>query len=315
MKTSACSTIFITLAPPSPSPAPTAVLLGPFGSSRRSMAPHLSLYRTLGYNTVFTTAPLSVVFSLSQTKARPFLLSLLRVLASDVRLLTGGLVFAPVASGGGVVLPHLASLLAVPPARPSPTSVLDYPAHNPPPVMHDLLEDDVPVITAVRTALAALVCDSCPAYPHPDLSARTLVKGLQLASSPLVSAVVTFCLRVATRVHDALFGDVSARMWRTFRGVQLPCPELYVYTPDDDELDLPALQELVAYRKAIAGPCELRLVRVEEDDEALVRKTEVEAEDYRHEMEEVNYWVNMWRRRAGIAEWVVPRKGEGKWVE
>lgn len=306
MKTSAGTTIFISIADPSPSPPPTVLLLGPFGSTRRSVQPYISIYRSLGYHTVFTTAPLSIVFSLSQSKAAPFLLSLFRVLSADVRLLTGGLILAPIASGGGVVLPALASLLSSTPLPPAPTCVIDHAAAPP-------LDDDAPVVVATQTALAALVCDSCPAYPHPDLSARTLVRGLHLSARPIIAALVVLGLRILTRIYAALFGDVAAKTWNSFRDARLPCPELYIYSPEDDELDLPALQELVAYRKAKAGPCELRVVRAGDEEEresasrdGIGRRMGVPVEDYRRQMEDINYWVNAWRRREGIAEWQFP---------
>jgi hypothetical protein len=317
MKTAHGTDVFVALPPARgaavpPRAAPTCLLLGWFGSSRRSLSKYANVYRAMGYNTVQTTAPPSVVFSLSQAAALPFLLSLFRVLAADPRLLAGGLVIAPFSNGGAVVLPRLADLLGRAPPT-SPTSALPPPAaaaaaaHGVPAVTVaelGLHADDLPGIAAIRDHLAAVVFDSSPCYQHPEHAARALVGGLGIDSRPWLSAAVAFVLRLGCRLQELLYGDVRGRFWASVRSARYPCPELYMYSAADELLDEVALDELVTHRKR-AKLGDVRVWRVE--DSPHVQLFTTHRTTYSAKVRGVNEWgVNAWRERSGLPGWAMP---------
>lgn len=283
MKTCVGTDVTITITDES---APTALLLGWFGATPRSLSKYASLYRSLGYNTLQTAAPPSVVFSLSHASIPPYLLSLLRILASDPRLLSNGLVLAAFSNGGACVLPSLAAALS--PTAPSPKG---HPG-------------DAAAAAAARAALSALVLDSAPAFPSPVALGRMLARGLGLARRPWAAAVIERGMRAVCWLQDWMHGDVRGGAWRAVRGAAYPCPELYMYSAADDLVDAEALDELVSYRKR-ERLGEVRVWRV--GDAPHVQLLRTHRAQYVETIRGVNEWgVNAWRRRQGFPNWLLP---------
>jgi hypothetical protein len=139
---------------------------------------------------------------------------------------------------------------------------------------------------------------------HPVLAARALVRGLGLGGRPWVEAVVRVGMEGLCWLQEVLHGDKRAAFWRGACDARYGCPELYMYSTADDLLDAPALDELVGYRKR-KGLGDVRAWRVEDAPHVQLLRTH--ATVYGDRLRGVNEWgVNVWRRRHGLDDWVLP---------
>jgi hypothetical protein len=306
-KTSQGTDVVITvLASPAGSPVrPTCLLLGWYGSSRRNLAKYASVYRAMGYNTAQTAAPTSVVFSFTHASMRPFLLSILRMLRADTRLVAGGLVIAAFSNGGACLLPGLSQLFETAPPPTGAAKSAAFPAVVTTPALSGA---DLGAIAAVRDHLSAVICDSCPCYMHAKAGADALVQGAGLSGRPYLAAVVSACFRALCLLQLLLVGNMSAKFWAGVRDARYPCPELYMYSAADKLLDEVALDEMVEHRKRGAIG-DVRVWRVE--DAPHVQLLTAHPSAYVRQVRRANDWgVNAWRKRAGMPQWTMPA-GDG----
>lgn len=256
----------------------------------------------MGYNIVQTTSPKKVVFSFNNRNARPFLLSLLRILYADPRLLAGGLVVAPFSNGGAILLPALSDFLALPladgDAPPStPSSLHRCGVH--------ITSEDAAAVAAVRGAIAGIVLDSCPCYMHAAVGADALVEGMGLRRRPLAAALVRACFLLLCVVNVVIFGNPAVRFWDALSDAQYAgVPELYMYSTKDKLLDPEQLDALVDHRSKAHG-CDVCAWRV--DDAAHIQMRRRYREEYYRRLEKVNEsGVNVWRERQGLSRWEPP---------
>jgi Eukaryotic protein of unknown function (DUF829) len=217
---------------PTAPPRPTVLLLGWFGSPTRHIGKCAAVYRRLGYNTVQTTAPTRVVFSLTHPNSRQFLLSLLRILhANQSALLAGGHVVAPFSNGGAVMLPPLSEFLALPisqtPGALSPT----LPAL----ARSGVRLSAADAAAAVRAVLAGIMLDSF--YMLVMVGAGALVEGIGLGRRPEAATDVRV-VYAGMFVNLMVLGDPATRFWRALEGGRYGgVPELYLYRAADRLLD------------------------------------------------------------------------------
>jgi Eukaryotic protein of unknown function (DUF829) len=278
-----------------PNPRPTVLLFGWYAASKRNLAKYETIYHAMGYNSVATTAPTSITFF--QSAQRPFILSVLRVLATDPRLLAGGLVLAPFSNAGAILLPLISRLLCDLPANLASSSSLAREI--------GLRDEHLPIVDAVRDATAALVLDSCPCYLHADTGANALLEGLQLRNK-LLSAVVRAGFFLICMLQLVVHGNFPARFWRAMRDAKYPCPELYMYSAADTLLDEHALDELVAYRRETGCAKRIEVWRVEDAAHVMLLRTH--RQQYISRLRDMNDWgVNAWRKRKFLPEWSLPQ--------
>lgn len=309
-------------------PRPTALLLGWYGSSRRNMSKYAVLYRNFGYHTVQTSAPTSVVFSLSGSSRQPFLLSVLRVLNADQRLLAGGLVLVAFSNGGACVLPCLLDLFRIVQESPSRNAgvvgtkaessaanggerrLLPSPSRSP--ILPRLTSgavpleaDDFPVVAAVYSSLAALMFDSSPCFLHAETGVRALVEGAGLAHRPWLVAIIRYGFLAFVRLQHFVYGARQVEFWRRMREARYPAPELYMYSAADQLLDEAALDELISYRKSEGLASEIRVWRIEDAPHVQLFRTH--PGPYADKVREMNEWgVNRFRARQGLPPWPLP---------
>jgi hypothetical protein len=277
-------------------PRPTVLLLGWYAASKRNLAKYETVYHAMGYNSVSTTAPTSITFF--QSAQRPFILSVLRVLATDTRLLAGGLVFAPFSNGGAIIFPLLSRLLCELPGNPALGREIG------------LREEHLPILDSVREATAAVVFDSCPCYLHADIGANALLEGLQLRNK-LLSAVVRVGFFFMCMLQFLVHGNFAARFWRAMRDAKYPCPELYMYSAADALLDEHALDELVAHRKETGRAKRIEVWRVEDAPHVMLLRTH--RQQYIYRLRDMNDWgVNALRKRKRLPEWSLPQEEDFK---
>lgn len=275
-------------------PRPTVLLLGWYGSSARNLDKYAGLYRQMGYNSVATTSPTTVAFSFSHASTLPFLLSILRILAADARLLAGGLVFASFSNGGAILFPKVAQLLG-------DSGGTDANLQR----ELGLQPADVPVVDAVRKATAAIVFDSSPCYLHADKGAEAVVSGLGLENTYL-SFLARAGFHVVAKLQVLLYGDVPARFWRQLREAKYPCPEMYIYSTFDKLLDHTALEDLVAFRKQNGLTKRIDVFRV--DDAHHVQIMRVHPKQYAAYLNDMNEWgVNAFRKQNNMDSWILPK--------
>jgi Eukaryotic protein of unknown function (DUF829) len=301
------------------------LLLGWFASSKRNVSKYAALYRAMGYNTVSTTAPPSVVFSMSHDESQPFLLSILRALAADPRLLAGGLVIHAYSSGGAIILPRLDMLFRAAGLGPSPglvDGIVALPASvpsglfgpTPQPALHP---EDMPVVTAVYHAMAGIVFDSCPCYMHPVTGADCLISGFDLPPNSFGARLFRAGFYTLVRLQFLLYGNVPARFWDGVTNAHYPCPELYLYSTADVLLDYERVDALVEMRRKLRhsrtdataiddeNDQMIRVWRVEDAPHVMLLRTHPTR--YVAELRTLNNWaVNRLRKTIEIPGWILP---------
>jgi hypothetical protein len=274
-------------------PRPTVLLLGWYAASKRNLAKYEAVYHSMGYNSVSTVAPTSIIFF--RASPRPFLLSLLRVLATDARLLAGGLVVAPFSNGGAILLPLLSRLLC------------ELPENASLPREIGLRDEDIPIIDAVRDATAAVVLDSCPCYMHAESGARALVEGLQVRSR-LLASIIRTGFYFLCYMQAIVQGNTATRFWRAMRDARYPCPELYMYSAADVLLDEIALDELVTHRRESGLSKKIEVWRVDDAPHVLLLRTH--RDQYVARLRGINdSAVKALRKRKHLPEWSLPHDG------
>lgn len=229
-KTNTGDDVFIRIqkSPTAASP-PTVVLFGWLGAAHRNLDKYSALFSAMSYNTVQLIPPVSVVFAMKQRKTATFLLSVLRILAADLRLSNGGLIFVLFSNGGAVCAPHLSNMFAG-----------LYP---------DLIKaDDEPVVTLVKNAIAAIIFDSSPCYMHVSLGAQAINEGMKVPSG-ILSAIVVAVFTFLCFFQRLFFCNLPLVFWEGLKNADYLCPEQYIYSSDDHLLDTPALDALIQHRK------------------------------------------------------------------
>lgn len=258
---------------------PTAVLLGWIGSRPKHVAKYTQLYEAMGYNTVQTTAPFSVVFPVAPRTTAKFVLSLLRVLVGDDRLTSGGIMFHKFSNGGAVCAPHLSRFF-----------------HG---LYPDLIKpDDEIVVKAIKDAIAGVIFDSAPVYLKPGLGGRAISEGLGIQPG-LVSAIITFIFTLLCLIQRFLVVNLARHFWDGLRDARYMCPELYIYSHEDHLLDVPSLEDLIIYRKRNHDVHVWHVLDAEHVK--ILRKY---PEEYLRTVQLAHEWgINAWRKRVSLPPW------------
>ena len=278
-KTSTGDDVFSRVHNVSSAPRPTAVLLGWLGSTHKNVAKYAAIYERMGYNTVRLVAPISIVFSLRQRTTSYFLLSLLRIIAADERLFSGGIVFMMFSNGGAILAPHLTRFFAG--------------------VSHYVHADDELVVKTIKDSISAIVFDSAPCYLHNRSGANAIITGMNVPSG-LLSWMVIFIFTCLAVMHKILVMDLPKFFWEGLKNGDYLCPEQYIYSTKDVLLDAPMLDDLIEYRRREGR--DLQVFRV--DDAAHVKIMIKHTEKYIETLHSVNRWgVNRWRKRTGLPDW------------
>lgn len=262
--------------------APTALLLGWFGARKRHLEKYGAVYESMGYSTVLTIAPTSVVFSLNQRNVPAYLLSILHILAADVRLTHGGLVIQFFSNGGAMCAPRLSQMFQG--------------AHR------DIIgADDEIVVRRVREMLAAVVFDSAPAYLHTETSAVAFVSGLGVRSGSTMETVLRAVFTILVWVQRLLYGDVPVRFWNWMRNANYGVPELYLYSNADVLVDAQCIAALVKERSHRFKDAVREFYVEDAPHVQLLRKY---PKEYVSQIRGVNEWgVNAFRRRNQMDDW------------
>lgn len=263
-----------------PRHAPTAVVFGWFASKARHVAKYTSLFENMGYNTVQVTAPFSVVFAFNPRSVAMYLLSIMRILACDERLTSGGVIFQMFSNGGAVAAPQISHFLA---GRYDDT----------------ITADDMAVVDVTRKHIAAVIFDSSPVYLRASSGAQAIIVGLGVTST-LVSTMISAAFMFMCWVQYTIFIDLPRYFWDGLRHADYGCPEMYMYSRVDRFLDVTLLESLIEERKR-----EGRDVHVLSSDDAehvklLMKMPEKYVESLRNIHER---GVNEWRRRAALPPW------------
>lgn len=286
-KTNTGDDVFIRIQTPasSQSPAtaaPTAVLFGWLGSKPRHVAKYATLYEHMGYNTVQTTAPFSIVFPITPRTSAFFVLSVMRILANDDRLTSGGIVFHKFSNGGAVCAPHLSRFFNG-----------QY---------HDFIKpDDKVVVKTIRDSIAAIVFDSAPVYLRTDLGAQAITEALGLPSGILATIItITFTLLCYIQY---LFINLPRYFWDGVRNACYMCPELYIYSRADHLLDVSSLEALINERESQGQA--VKVWHVEDAKHvSILRK---HPQQYIQTIQSINDWgINVWRKRVSLPHWIPP---------
>lgn len=221
--------VFVRVIESGGNPAPTAVLFGWFGAKPRHVTKYAMHWEALGCSTVVVVAPTSVVFSLNHRNIPPFVLSVLGIVASDARLLSGGLITHFFSNGGAVCAPVMATLLS------------------------GGLRERVPAdaersLRQVRAALAAVVFDSAPAYMHLHAGINAFTTGLGVRRGTWVAALLRAVFIALSWLQRLVYGDVANRFWTAVRTADYQCAEVYIYSRADILADSEMLEALIKER-------------------------------------------------------------------
>lgn len=265
-------------------PAPTVVLMGWFGAAEKHLAKYGAVFEDVGYNTVQLIAPTSVVFAFGPRNSAAFLLSVIRIVAADNRLTSGGLVFKMFSNGGAILAPRLSQFFEG--------------------AWRETLikADDEPAIKTVRDAMAAVVFESSPCYMHAETGATAVVFGLQVPPG-ILAGTVRFLFHASAWLQKLLYGDVPARFWGDLLEADYLCPEMYIYSTADMLLDGELLDGLVDYRQRTRKTV-ARVLRVEDAPHVQIMRAHQEA--YITACRSVNDWgVNVFREKKGIPKWTL----------
>lgn len=283
-KTNTGDDVFIRIQPrgseSSSPPPPTALVLGWLASKPKNVSKYTLLYEQMGYNTIQTTASFSVVFPISPRYSAKYLLSLLRILASDDRLTAGGLVIHMFSNAGAINAPHLSKMFSG-----------GYP---------DVIKaDDEFVVKKTKDAIAATVFDSGPVYLHNSLGARAINLGLGFDES-IIGVVIRILFTLLCWLQRILLGNVPRNFWDGLRKAQYLSPELYIFSHVDQLMDVSSLEALIEERKQ-AGH-NVRKWDVNDADHVSILRAH--PEEYIQTIHAVNEWgINAWRNRASLPSW------------
>lgn len=316
-KTNTGDDVFVRIHPqnsddPTFSPNPTVVLMGWLGSKHKHVAKYAAIWETMGYNTVQTVAPLSVIFPMTQRTTAIYLLSIIRILGSDDRLTNGGVIFQLFSNGGAIVAPHLSIMFNAiqhPPqldgtnnaninnntmANDKPVTLKRHASY-----LDSIKADDRVVITKVRQAHAALLFDSAPVYMHPHLGYTAINEGLGL-SGTMFAYIVAFFFTLLCHIQGAFIGNMPKEFWDDITNANYVCPELYIYSKMDHLLDIPTLESMIEHRKQKGR--EVRVYCVDDAPHvAIFRKY---PDTYLQTLHAANEWgVNAWRKRNSLKAW------------
>lgn len=259
---------------------PTAVLFGWLSSSSKNVRKYASLYEALGYNTVHSIAPHHVVFPLTEQITINYMLSVMRILVKDERLIAGGVVFQMFSNGGAIVAPDLARLI---------DGKLEA----------SISADDGAVAKKVGESISAVVFDSSPVRMDVDLAVQAICEGMGMAWAPVL-AVVTVLFSFVLALQRMFVRDIRNEFWSGLQAADYKCPEWYIYSKVDHLLHVEALEKLLAERKS--GGREVRVTSVR--DAGHVQILRKHADLYEKVLGEVlENGVNVWRRRQGLERW------------
>lgn len=263
-------------------PAPAVLLLGWFGAHSKHLAKYAARWEALGFSTVAVTAPTSVVFSLNRRNVPGFVLSVLGVVASDARLLAGGLTVHMFSNGGAFCAPPLAAMLAGGMRETVPA-------------------DREPSLRAVRDALAAVVFDSAPAYMHLEAGVNAFCAGLGVKPGSGMAKILRFVFVALMWVQRLVYGDVVTNYWTGVRTADYGCKELYMYSRADATSDPARIEALVREREQRFKGNVLEFVV---DDAPHVRLLVQYPDEYVAQLKLVKNWaVNEWRREHGLDDY------------
>lgn len=267
--------------------APTAVLFGWLGSKPRHVLKYGYLYEEMGYHLVYTTAPSSVTFPLTPRIVTKYVLSILRIIASDRRLTCGGLVIHMFSNGGGMCAPFLAQLLM--------GNVKD--------VLH---ADDKVVIKTIKDAICGVVFDSGPVNLRTRLGANAICDSLGV-SNLVLRTLIWMLFALVCLVQQVLVINLREEFWNGVTQAEYFSPEVYIYSRADKVLDVPALEQLVERRKQ-AGH-DVRTLAVNDCEHVRIL---LQYEDrYCEIVKQLNDdGVNSWRARRQLPSWIVSVSGE-----
>lgn len=285
-KTNTGDDVYVRIQPnssrPSSSVPPTAVVLGWLASKPKIVAKYTALYEQMGYNTVQTTAPFSVVFPVTPRVTAKFLLSILRILTSDTRLTDGGIVFHMFSNAGAVNAPHLARMFAG-----------DY---------RDFIKvDDEIVVKKIKDSIAAVIFDSAPVYIRIHLGACAITEGLGFKESSVVGVIITIMFTILCLLQRLLI-NLPRDFWNDIRNAQYMCPELYIFSQIDHLLDVTALEDLIAERRQTGH--DVRVWSVTDADHVSILRKHPSL--YRRTIYSVNEWgVNVWRKNVSLSPWIL----------
>lgn len=263
--------------------APTAVLFGWLGSKRRHVSKYGCLYEAMGYNLVYTTAPASVTFPLTPHIVTKYVLSVLRIIVSDRRLTSGGVVFHMFSNGGAMCAPFLSRLL---------TGNLQDVVHA----------DDEVVIKTIKDAICGVAFDSAPVNLRVDLGVKAICHALGVKNS-VIGAIVWMLFALMCFLQQMLVIDMRKEFWNGVTNADYFSPEVYIYSRADKVLDVAALDKLVEQRKQAGYNVRSLVV----NDAEHVRILATHEGRYKETLKDLNdCGVNPWRTKHDLLAWSVP---------
>lgn len=261
---------------------PTAILFGWLGSKPKHVSKYANLYENMGYNVIYTTAPASVTFPLAPRIVTKYVLSVLRIIASDRRLLRGGLVFHMFSNGGAMCAPFLARLLM---------GNFEHVVHS----------DDKVIIKTVRDVISGIVFDSGPVNLRNDLGADAICHSLGITNYVL-RLLVWMLFTLVCFLQQVFIVDLRKEFWDAINAAEYFCPEVYIYSRVDKVLDVTALETLIERRKQTGH--DVRTFAVEEGGH--VRILSLHPHHYSETLKQLNDdGLNTWRTNHQLPAWSV----------
>jgi len=287
------------------------LLLGWFRASHRPLGKYVAVHSAAGCHTAAVIAPPGVVFALFPGPQFAFAVAVAAAVAAatgpdGVPLLAGGVVLHPFSNGGAFVVGRLVELAALPPAERSAAVAAAIAAPRPATTVGDAGAATA-AVDALAAATAGTLFDSCPVVlSHASaVTATTHAAGIGAgtAGGAGVVAAVSRAVTAATLggwigLQFVLCGNVPAAFWVTMRDGEAPggaaAGVAYAYSAADVTADTPALEELIAARRARGG--DVRAWRVEDAPHvALLVGHRPEYEAFVGGC--VTDWIAAWRQR------------------
>jgi len=293
-------------------PPPLVLLLGWFRASHRPLGKYAAVHSAAGCHTAAVIAPPGVVFALFPGPQFAFAVAVAAAVAAatgpdGVPLLAGGVVLHPFSNGGAFVVRRLVELAALPPVDRSAAVAAAIAASRSATAAGDAAAVATAAVDALAAATAGTLFDSCPvALSHASaLTATTHAAGIGAgtAGGAGIGAAVGRAVTAASLggwigLQFVLCGNVPAAFWATMRDGEAPggpaAGVAYAYSAADATADTPALEELIAARRARGG--DVRAWRVE--DAPHVALLVGHRQDYEAFVGGcVADWIAAWRKR------------------
>lgn len=262
---------------------PTAILFGWLGSKPKHVSKYANLYEKMGYNVMYTTAPASVTFPLAPRIVTKYVLSVLRVVASDRRLLRGGLIFHMFSNGGAMCAPFLARLLM---------GNFEHVVHS----------DDKVIVKTVRDGISGIVFDSGPVNLRNDLGADAICNSLGITNY-FLRLFVWMLFTLVCFLQQVFVVNLPKEFWDGITAAEYFCPEVYIYSRVDKVLDVTALESLIERRKQTGHNVRTLVV----NDGEHVRILSSHPDRYSEILKQLNDdGLNAWRTNRQLPTWSVP---------